>query len=83
MDDVRLRTRQFFSTFFKRIDLKDDTDIFALGVVNSLFAMQLVMFLEKEFQVGIENDDLDFDNFKSIDAIAGLIGRKSQAAARA
>jgi acyl carrier protein len=50
--------------------------MFVLGVVNSLFAMQLVMFVEKEFQITVENEDLDFANFQSISAIAHLVDRK-------
>ena len=77
MDDVKLRIREFFSGFFANVDLQDDSDIFSLGFVNSLLAMQLVVFLEQEFRVSIENDDLDFANFSNINAIANLVGRKN------
>lgn len=45
-------------------------------MVNSLFAMQLVLFVEKEFGFKVENEDLDYENFKSLDAIHGFIQRK-------
>ena len=48
-----------------------------MGFVNSLFAMQLVLFVENHFGVAVEDDDLDIDNFKSINAIASLIERKT------
>ena len=54
--------------------------MFALGFVNSMFAMQLVMFVEQEFAVAIEDEDLDLDNFRSVDAISSLIERKNSAA---
>jgi acyl carrier protein len=57
--------------------LKDDDDVFALGFVNSLFAMQLVMFVESQFDVTIGDEDLELDNFKSINAIADLVFRKT------
>jgi methoxymalonate biosynthesis acyl carrier protein len=75
--DIRAKTRDFLGKFFHSIDLKDDQDFFALGFVNSLFAMQLVLFVEKEAGVTLENEELDIDNFKSIDAIASLIERKT------
>ena len=38
--DSKAAIRQFLAKFFKDYDLKDDEDIFSLGFVNSLFAMQ-------------------------------------------
>jgi len=75
--DYKNKIRGFFSRFFRTNDLKDGDDIFAKGFVNSLFAMQLVGWLEKEFEIAIKDEDLDIKNFNSIDAIAGLIGRKT------
>jgi methoxymalonate biosynthesis acyl carrier protein len=38
--------------------------------------MQLVLHIEKEFQLKVANDDLDYENFKSINAITDFIGQK-------
>jgi acyl carrier protein len=57
--------------------LQDSEDVFGLGFVNSMFAMQLVLFIEKEFQITIENEDLELENFNSVNAIADLIERKN------
>jgi acyl carrier protein len=38
--------------------------------------MQLVMFTEKEFQVKVENEDLDLKNFSTINAIDEFVRRK-------
>ena len=51
-------------------------NIFAKGFVNSLFAMKLVSFLEREFNIEIDNDDLDISNFSSVDNIINFIDRK-------
>lgn len=72
------RIRAFILSTVRKPDLADGDDIFALGLVNSLFAMQLVMFVEKEFGLKVEDEDLEVDNFKSVDAIAGLVERKAQ-----
>jgi acyl carrier protein len=42
--------------------------------------MQLVQFVETTFGITVESDDLDIDNFRSIDAIAALVERKQGAA---
>jgi acyl carrier protein len=61
---------------FIDVDVADDEDLFASGLVNSLFAMQLVLFVEKEFSIKVDNEDLDLDNFRSVSAITGFIQRK-------
>lgn len=75
--ETKAAIRQFLARLFKNYDLKDDEDIFALGFVNSLFAMQLVLFVEQNFQITIDNEDLDIDNFRTIDALSSLIQRKT------
>lgn len=83
MDETQTRIKEFLSRFFKNHDLQPSEDIFALGFVNSLLAMQLVAFVEKEFGIRVEDDDLDLDNFRSIDAISGLVARKAVSAGAA
>lgn len=78
MDDRRAKIKEFLSRFFRDRDLKDDEDIFALGFVNSLLALQLVQFLEKEFGITIEDEDLDFENFQTINNMVALIERKTE-----
>lgn len=76
MQEIRTKIKAFLSKFFRNYDLQSDEDIFAVGFVNSLFAMQMVLFIEQEFQISIENEDLELDNFRTIDAIARLIEKK-------
>ena len=81
MDQTQVKIKEFLSRFFKNHDLQPQEDIFALGFVNSLLAMQLVAFVEKEFSIRVEDEDLDLDNFRSIQAISNLVAKKSGAAA--
>lgn len=74
-DETGTRIRQFLARYTNH-DFKDEDDIFSLGFINSVLAMQLVLFVEKEFSVRVENEDLDLDNFRSIVAIATLVVRK-------
>jgi acyl carrier protein len=76
MEDIKIRIRNFLARSFPVDDLQDGDDIFARGLVNSLFAMQLVLFLEKEFKISIANEDLDLDNFRSVDAMRRMVGAK-------
>ena len=75
--DTKAEIRQFLRKHFKDYNLRDDEDIFSLGFVNSLFAMQLVLFVEQTFHITVEDDDLDIDNFRTINALASLIQRKT------
>jgi acyl carrier protein len=76
MDLTESRIKEFLSRFFKSHDLQPEEDIFALGFVNSLLAMQLVAFVEKDFGIKVEDEDLDLDNFRSIAAISRLVAKK-------
>jgi methoxymalonate biosynthesis acyl carrier protein len=79
MDSTASKIKEFLSRFFKSHDLQPEEDIFALGFVNSLLAMQLVAFVEKEFGIKVEDADLDLDNFRSIAAISRLVAKKTGA----
>lgn len=62
---------------YPQADIEASQDIFALGFVNSLFAMELVMFVEKTFDVTIPNEELRIDNFRTANSIAELVSRLS------
>ncbi|MEU5753708.1 acyl carrier protein [Streptomyces sp. NPDC047829] len=52
-----------------------DQDLFAVGGMSSLFAMQLVVHLEKTYSLVISGADLMLDNFRTVDAMVRLVGR--------
>jgi methoxymalonate biosynthesis acyl carrier protein len=81
MMDERETIRAFVSRFFRGHALRDDEDMFSTGYVNSMFAMQLVAFIEQAFGFQVEGEDLDLDNFRSVDALVGFVARKQGAAA--
>lgn len=57
-------------------ELDYDLLIFEEGLVNSLFAIQLMTYLEKTFSIKITMDDLDFENYRSINAISNFVKSK-------
>ena len=83
MADERIASpvRTFLSRSFSGKTFRDEADIFALGFGNSLFAMQLVAFVEGEFGIEIDSEDLEMENFCSVQAISGLVERKLAAPA--
>lgn len=52
-----------------------EVDLFDSGVVSSLFAMELVVFVESTFGVTIEGADLAMDNFRSVRSMSSLVTR--------
>jgi acyl carrier protein len=75
-DEIKVEIKNFIFGFIRNQELEDDVDMFVSGYVNSLFAMQLVLFIEKKFNFIIENNDLKIENFKSINAISCFVNEK-------
>lgn len=75
-EQITERIHGFLAQSFAGRTLNEEDDIFALGFGNSLFAMQLVSFLEQEFHFQIESDDLEMDNFRTLRAMVQLVKKK-------
>ena len=75
---VKETVRNFINNAINIEALGDDDNLFESGIVNSLFAVQLMTFVERKFGVEIGMDDLEVENFKSINATAAFVARKSR-----
>lgn len=75
---IKDKIKNFVTKYIQEDELDFDENIFEGGFVNSLFAMQLVMFIEREFGVNIDNNDLDITNFDTINHIATLVDKKEK-----
>ncbi len=75
-DSERTAVREFIAQHTGGVRVADEEDLFAGGLVNSLFAVQLVMWIERNFATPIEGADLDFANIRSVSAIASFVDRK-------
>ncbi|MBF6348195.1 MULTISPECIES: acyl carrier protein [Nocardia] len=53
-----------------------DDDYFGMGLVNSLRALEIVAYLERTFDIEIDIDDLDLDNFRTARRTAVFVTRK-------
>ena len=76
-NEVSSQIHGFIAGRYPEIEIGVEDDIFALGFINSLFAMELVMFVEKNFGFTVRNDELRIDNFRTIRAMADLVGRQA------
>ena len=79
------RIRAFICTEFapdlEPQDLPADLDLIQSGVIDSLGVLKLVAFLEDDCGLVIAPEELDAELYKSLDAIAALIGAKAAAPA--
>ncbi|MFC6879080.1 MULTISPECIES: acyl carrier protein [Actinomadura] len=80
-DAERESVREFVSRHVNGRKIGDAEDLFASGYVNSLFAVQLVMWIERTFDMPMEGTDLDFANIRSVEAIGAFVDRKRAALA--
>ncbi|MDJ0105756.1 phosphopantetheine-binding protein [Rhodococcus erythropolis] len=71
--NARNRIHEFLAPHLAGRKLGDGDDYFSLGYVNSLFALQLLAFVENEFSVTITPEQMVFDNFRTVNGLMRLI----------
>ena len=77
MTDERIR-KFIVDTFLYGDDkgLSGDTSLTESGVVDSTGILELVSFLEKEFSITVEDEELIPENLDAVDRISQYIRRK-------
>jgi methoxymalonate biosynthesis acyl carrier protein len=70
-------TSELLAMLSKRLKttVRPEQDLFAEGMINSMFALDLVVQIENTFNVAVEGRDLDMANFRSVNAMANLVRR--------
>ncbi|MFA6655271.1 MAG: acyl carrier protein, partial [Bacillota bacterium] len=72
-------TKEKIFEFFKAKGVSDnldfETDLFKGGFIDSLFAFEVVVFLEETFGVHLDNKDITEENFRTITSMASMIDR--------
>ena len=58
-------------------DVTNDEPLIENGVMTSLQTVELVTFLEDEFNIMIEDEEFDEENFATVDSIATLVENKA------
>src|SRR5438309_1299440 len=59
-----------------------DFDLFETGILDSLKVAELLMYLETKFDVRINPDHLELDNFRSIARISNFVSAGFQSSVR-
>jgi len=82
VDDITLRERiaRVFSDVLSVDVPAADTDLYGMGVLDSLAFVELLVQLEREFGVTTSVDDLEIDNFRSIARIASYVSARTATA---
>ena len=75
-EQIRTFIEANLMVFEEEIEYTDTDNIFEMGYVNSLFAMKLLNYVENEFNIIVENEDMDIKNFNSVNNIVNLIEKK-------
>jgi acyl carrier protein len=57
----------------RKIDLKPEDDLLSAGILDSLGILQVVAFIEDRFGFQVPDEDVVFENFVSIDALANYL----------
>jgi acyl carrier protein len=57
-------------------ELHPDTRIYNSKIVSSLSILEIMKFIETEYNIVIRSEELVGDNFKDVEAIAQFIKRK-------
>lgn len=75
MDDNKSIIRDFLKKSKNIKSFGDADDLFKCGYIDSIFSLQLIVYLEKTFKIRISNKDIKEENFRSIDNIAETVER--------
>ncbi len=75
MNSIEIEVRRFLSSFVSVERLTAKSNLFEAGFLTSLFAAQLIAFLEAHFKIQIPDEELEFRNFATLEAISGLVDR--------
>ena len=77
--EIKTKIRSFIIENFLFGDdngLKDDTSFLEEGIIDSTGILELVTFLEDEFSITVEDEELIHENLDSIGNVANFIQRK-------
>ena len=79
MSELKAQIRDFIIENFlfgNANGLKDDTSFLEEGIIDSTGVLELVTFLEENFAIQVEDDELIPENLDSIDNVTGYLERK-------
>jgi acyl carrier protein len=79
MSEIKDKIREFIVENFlfgKDDGLVDDASFLDEGIIDSTGILELVNFLEEEFSISVEDDELVPENLDSINNVVAFLGKK-------
>ncbi|MEL0638668.1 phosphopantetheine-binding protein [Marinomonas sp. TI.3.20] len=76
MNEIKSEVRSFLGRGFRIHEIEDDSNIFEIGIVNSLFFVQLLIFIEKKFKIELQEGEFDITRLNSVNLISKIISDK-------
>jgi acyl carrier protein len=79
MSDIRNRIREFIVENFlfgNEDGVKDDSSFLDEGIIDSTGILELVSFLEEEYSISVEDEELVPENLDSINNVVAYLERK-------
>lgn len=58
-------------------NLGDDASLLDAGIVDSTGVVELVLFVEDQFHIEVDDNDIVPDNFDSVDNLVAYVGSKT------
>ncbi|MCA9960494.1 MAG: acyl carrier protein [Chloroflexota bacterium] len=78
--DIKAKIRQYVAENFlyssDGFHLSDDASFLEEEVIDSTGVMELVMFVEEEFKITVDDEDIVPENFDSVNQLAAYIAQK-------
>ncbi len=78
--DIRSGIKNFLAKQApKGASFSDQDNLLMKGVIDSLKMLDLINFIEQQFEIAIDEDEMMPDNFESVDAIVSFVNEKRHA----
>lgn len=62
----------------RNVDLEAEDDLFSTGIIDSLGILRIVAFMEEDLGVKVNDEDVVFENFKNISAMAAYLDKRAE-----
>lgn len=73
---IKEKIKDYLRKSFHLDSIDESLNIFDSGLVNSLFFIQLLVFIEKTFDVQLEEGDFDIRSLTTVNVISDMLSNK-------
>ena len=79
MEDIKSKVKEFILTNIVKgqvEDINNDTSLLSTGLIDSITALELVEYLEDEFNIEFQAHEMDQGNLNTLDEIESFVKSK-------